>query len=55
MYGNPNATQGFIWNKIAWPLGLLERKNSNNDVICYVYIYYFPRKMTSLIEQLNAA
>ena len=23
-YGNPNATQGFIWNEIAWPPGLLE-------------------------------
>ena len=55
MYGNPNATQGFIWNEIAWPPGLLERKNINNDVIFDVYIQYSPRKMTSLIEQLNAA
>ena len=28
MYGNPNATQGFIWKEI----GLLEGKNNNKDL-----------------------
>ena len=27
-YGNPNATQGFIWKEITWLPGLLERKKS---------------------------
>ena len=27
-----NATQGFIWKEIAWPPGLLERKNNNKVV-----------------------
>ena len=27
-----NATQGFIWREIAWPPGLLERKNNNKVV-----------------------
>ena len=31
-YGNPNATQGFIWQENAWPPGLLERKNNNKVV-----------------------
>ena len=42
-YGNPNAIQGFIWKEIAWPTGLLERKNNNKvesfDVIFYVYTH----------------
>ena len=38
------ATQkGFIWKEIAWPPGLLERKNNNKvesfDVIFYVYTH----------------
>ena len=43
MYGNPNATQGFIWREITWPPGLLESKNNNKvsrvffGVIFYVY------------------
>ena len=36
-YGNPNATQGFIWKEITWPPGLLERKNNNEVVSFYVY------------------
>ena len=30
-YGNPNATQGFIWKKIAWPPGRLERKKKTKS------------------------
>ena len=31
-YGNPNATQGFIWKEIALPPGLLKRTNNNKVV-----------------------
>ena len=33
-----NATQGFIWKKIAWPPGLLERKN-NNKVVSFSTLF----------------
>ena len=32
---NPNASQGFIWNEITWPPGLLEKKNNNNKVVSF--------------------
>ena len=38
-YGNPNATQGFIWKKITWPPGLLERKN-NNKVVSFSALFF---------------
>ena len=38
-YGNPNATQGFIWKKITWPSGLLERKN-NNKVVSFSALFF---------------
>ena len=38
---NPNASQGFIWNEITWPPGLLEKKTTTKSclfgVIFYVY------------------
>ena len=37
--GNPNATQGFIWKEVAWPPGLLERKN-NNKVVSFVALFF---------------
>ena len=37
-YGNPNATQGFIWQENAWPPGLLERKN-NNKVVSFSTLF----------------
>ena len=30
-YGNPNATQGFIWKEIAWPIGLKRKKKNNKN------------------------
>ena len=33
-----NATQDFIWKKIAWPPGLLERKN-NNKVVSFSTLF----------------
>ena len=42
-YGNQSATQGFIRKEIAWPPGLLERKNNKSrvffDVIFDVYTH----------------
>ena len=37
---NPNASQGFIWNEITWPPGLLEKKNNNNKVVSFRLIFY---------------
>ena len=37
-YGNQSATQGFIWKEIAWPPGLLERKN-NNEVVSFSTLF----------------
>ena len=37
-YGNQSATQGFIWKEIAWPPGLLERKN-NNKVVSFSTLF----------------
>ena len=37
-YGNPNATQGFIWKEITWPPGRLERKN-NNKVVSFSTLF----------------
>ena len=36
---NPKATQGFIWKEIAWPPGLLERKN-NNKVVSFSTLFF---------------
>ena len=33
-----NAIQGFIWKEIAWPPGLLERKN-NNKVVSFSTLF----------------
>ena len=38
-YGNPNATQGFIWKEIICPRGLLERKN-NNKVVSFTALFF---------------
>ena len=32
------ATQGFIWKEIAWPPGLLERKN-NDKVVSFSTLF----------------
>ena len=40
-YGNPNATQGFIWKEIKWPPGLLERKNSDKVVSFSALFFMF--------------
>ena len=39
-YGDPNATQGFIWKQITWPPGLLARKNNNKVVSFYALFFY---------------
>ena len=40
-YGNPNATQGFIWTEITWPPGLLARKNNNKFVSFSALFFMF--------------
>ena len=40
MYGNPNATQGFIWKEI----GLLEGKNNNKDLSFSALFFTFTPK-----------
>jgi len=37
-YGNPNATQGFIWKEITGPPGRLERK-TNNKVVSFLALF----------------
>ena len=37
-YGNPNATQGFIWKEISLPPGLLESK-TNNNVVSFLALF----------------
>ena len=38
-YGNPNATQGFIWKEIVWPPGLLERKKQQQSRVSFDVIF----------------
>ena len=39
-YGNPNATQGFIWEEISWSTRLLERKKQQQSRVFYGVIFY---------------
>ena len=38
-YGNPNATQGFIWKEITWLPGLLEIKD-NYKVVSFSALFF---------------
>ena len=37
---NPNASQGFIWNEITWPPGLLEKKTTTTKSCLFGVIFY---------------
>ena len=57
-YGNPNASQGFIWKEIAWPPGLLERDKKKTTksglfrryFLCYTLTWITEKELERVIE-----
>ena len=41
MYGNPKATEGFIWKEITWPPGRLEEKTTKKIVYFSASFFMF--------------
>ena len=49
-YGNPNATQGFIWKEIAWPPGRKEKTTTKSLFLMFTLTWITEKELERVIE-----